>query len=148
MGRRRRDRSAAWFRRPECASADGAQGAAVLRTRLRFSWTAWRHREAVVVRWRWALSVCQASGARPIHLATSDRRHRLSESCAVVDALGRHRLAPSAEDLGAADRSVSYTRDSPVFMRLLLMHSDRSYGILRSWFLLPCPTLMGSILKR
>jgi hypothetical protein len=57
-------------------------------------------------------------------------------------------LAPSAEDLDAADRSVSYMRDSPVFMHLLLMHSDRSYGILRSWFLLPCPTSMGSILKR
>ena len=38
-------------------------------------------------------------------------------------------MAPSAENLDAADRSVSYTCDSPVFMRFLLMHFDLSYGI-------------------
>jgi hypothetical protein len=60
----------------------------------------------------------------------------LPDSRAVIDALGRHRLAPSAEDLGAADRGLSYTRDSPVFMLLLLMHSDLSYGILHLWMVL------------
>ena len=83
-----------------------------------------------------------------IHLAAGYRRDRLSESRAVVDASGRHRLAQAAENLGAADRGLSYTRDSPVFMRLLLMHSDLSYGILHLWMPLSCRISIHLMWKR
>jgi transposase len=64
-----------------------------------------------------------------------------------LDAHGRHRLAQTAEDLDAPDRSVSYARDSPVFMRLLWIFCHRSHGILRSWLPPLFPTSMGSISK-
>ena len=148
MDRRRRDRHAARLPRSQCSSADGASATTVLRSRLRFSWTSRRHRQAVVVRRRRSLFVCQASGARTIHLAASYRRHRLFDSRAVIDVTRRHRLAKAAEDLGATDRSVSYTRDSPVFMRLLLMFSTSFHGILRSWLLLSCQISISSTSKR
>ena len=78
------------------------------------------------------MSVCQASGARPIHLAAGYGRCRLSDACAVVDAARRHRLASSAEDLDAGDCGLIETRDSPVFMRLLWMIFIVFYGILPS----------------
>jgi hypothetical protein len=37
--------------------------------------------------------------------------------------------------------------DSPVFMRVLLLHSDRIDGILIAWFPLRCLTSMGLILR-
>jgi len=56
----------------------------------------------------------------------------LSDACAVVDAVGGHRLAQAAEDLDAGDCSLIDTRDSPLFIGFLWMISFSPYGILRS----------------
>src|SRR5271170_2151302 len=125
-----RDRHASWLRWPECAGADGAQRATVLRTCLRFSRTPRRHREAFVVGRRWAMSICQAFGARTIHLAAGYGRNCLSVACAAFDVTRRHRLAPSAEDLDAGDRGLSNKCDSPLFMRVLQLFSTYFHGIL------------------
>ena len=55
------------------------------------------------------------------------------------------RLAPAAEDLDSGDRGVIDMRDSPLFMHLLLMHSDFVDGILCPWMPLSCRILMASI---
>src|ERR1700735_82596 len=108
-----------------------------------FPWPQRVHREAFVVGWRWLVSVCQAPGARAIHLAASYGRNCLSDACAVVDAARRHRLAASAEDVDAGDRGLIDMRDSPLSMHLLLMHCDLIDGILCPWMPLSCRILMG-----
>jgi hypothetical protein len=55
------------------------------------------------------------------HLAAGQGWHGLFDKGAVVDAVGRDRLAAAAEDLDAGDRGLVDKRDSPVFMRLLWM---------------------------
>jgi len=141
----RRDRHASWIRWPECEGADRARTATVLWTCVRFPRSQGRHRQASVVGRRRPVLVCQASGTRTIHLAASHRRNGLSDACAVIDAPRRHRLAPAAEDLDAGDRGVIDMRDSPLFMYLLLMHSDLFDGILCAWIPLRCRILTGSI---
>jgi hypothetical protein len=47
------------------------------------------------------LSFRQAFGERSFYLAAGYRRNCLSDACAVVDAIGRHRLASAEEDLDA-----------------------------------------------
>jgi hypothetical protein len=74
-------------------------------------------------------------------------RHGLADAGSALDAHGRHRLAQTAEDLDAPNRSVSYARDSPVFMRLLWIFCHRSHGILRPWLPPLFPTSIGSISK-
>ncbi len=118
MARCRSDRSAARFQRSECAGADGAGAAAVLRPRVCFSRTQGRHDQASLVRWRRPLPVCQAIGARPIHLAAGYGRHCLPDPCAAFDAARRHRLAQAGEDLDAGDRGLIDQRDSSVFMQI------------------------------
>ena len=59
------------------------------------------------------------------------RHVRPKFACAVVDAVGRHRLAPTAEDLDAGDCGVSNKSYSSLFMRLLWMISTLFYGILQ-----------------
>ena len=65
-------------------------------------------------------------------MAAGYRRDCLSDACAVVDAVGRHRLAQAAEDLDAGDCGVSNKSYSPVFMRVLWMISTLFRGILPS----------------
>src|SRR5580658_55139 len=93
------------------------------------------------------MSVCEASGARTINLASGHGRNCLPDACAAFDVTRRHRLAPAAEDLDAGDRSLIDTCDSPLFMRLLLMHSDSIGGILCAWIPLRCRISTGSIEK-
>ena len=52
-----------------------------------------RSDQAVVVGWRRTLSIRQASGTRPFHLAAGRRGRGIVEPRATVDAIGRHRLA-------------------------------------------------------
>ena len=69
----------------------------------------------------------------------------MPDACAAFDATGRHRLAQTAEDLDATGRGLIDTRDSPLFMRLLWMHSDVIDGILCAWMQLSCRILTDSI---
>ena len=48
-----------------------------------------RHRKTSVVGRRWSVPVCQAAGARPIHLAEGRERHGAPQPRTVVDASGR-----------------------------------------------------------
>src|ERR1700738_1020884 len=75
--------------------ADCFATAALLRTCVRVSRAQRRYRKALVVGRRWSVPVCQATGARPIHLAEGRERNGSPESCTALDAFGRHRLAES-----------------------------------------------------
>ncbi len=94
------------------------------------------------------MSVCQAAGARTIHLAAGYGGNCLSVACAAFDASGRHRLAPATEDLDAADGGVSDKCDSPVFMRVLCMFSTHLHGILRAWIAHRSPISIRLMWKR
>jgi hypothetical protein len=94
------------------------------------------------------VSVCEALGKGPLHLATGNRRHRLSIPCPAFDVARRHRLAQASEDVDATDRRMSNDEDSPVFMRVLLPHSDVIDGILEPCFPLRCLISMGLIPRR
>jgi len=106
MDRRRGDRYAARFRWLERAGSDRARATAVLRTCLRFPRPQRGYRQALVVGRRWPVLVCQASGARAIHLAAGYGRNRLSDARAAFDAARRHRLAQAGEDLDAGGRGL------------------------------------------
>src|SRR5260370_5327655 len=116
LDRRRCYRHAPWLSGPECAGADCARTATILRPCVCVSRAARRHDQDFMVRWRWLVSVREALGTWALHLAASHRRHGLADAGPALDAHGMHRLAQTAEDLDAADRSVSYARDSTVFM--------------------------------
>lgn len=49
--------------------------------------------------------------------------------------------------MDASDRRVSDHEDSPVFMRLFLLHLDEIDGILIACYLLRCQISMGLILR-
>src|SRR5260370_11990333 len=100
-----------------------------------------------MVRWGGLMVGWGGVGTWPLDLGASPRRRGLADAGSAPDAHGRHRLAQTAEDLDAPDRSVSYARDSPVFMRLLWIFCHRSHGILRSWLPPLFPTSIGSISK-
>ena len=51
---------------------------------------AWRFDQAAVVRWRWSVSFSEEIRARTLHLATGNERHGVIDTCAVIDASGRH----------------------------------------------------------
>ncbi len=78
------------------------------------------------------MPICQASGARTIHLAAGHGRNRLPDACTVVDVTRRHRLAQATENLDAGDCCVSDKSYSSLFMRVLWMISILFHGILRS----------------
>ena len=46
--------------------------------------------KAVVVRWRWPVSVREATGARPLRVAQGRQRYGFTNPGAVVDVIGRH----------------------------------------------------------
>ena len=73
----------------------------------------------------------QAFREGEVYLAAGYGGNRLSEPCATVDAFGRHRLAPAAEDLDPCACRVSDKYDSPVFMRVSYQFSSYLHGILR-----------------
>ena len=85
---------------------------------------------------------------RSLHLATGHGRHCLSVPRSALDAARRDRLAQTAAHLDTADRRMSNDEDSPMFMRVLLMHSHQIDGILLPCFPLRCLISMGSILRR
>jgi IS66 Orf2 like protein len=60
-----------------------------------------RSGQTVVMGWRWAVSVCQASGARAIRLATGCGGCGGAEPGAIVDVAGGDRLANAAANLAA-----------------------------------------------
>ena len=94
------------------------------------------------------MSFCEAFGKGPLHLATGDRRHCLSVPRTAFDAARRHRLAQTAADVDTGDRRMSNDEDSPVFMRVLLLHSDDIDGILIACFPPLFLISMGSIPRR
>ena len=63
------------------------------------------------------MSVREAFREGPIYLAAGYGRHCLPISRAAFDAARRHRLAKTAENMDASDRSMSDDAGSPVFMR-------------------------------
>jgi transposase len=63
----------------------------------------------------------------------------------LFDATRGHRLAEATEDVDTRDRRMSYDHDSPVFIRVLLLHSGEIDGIIIACFLLLFPIWMGSI---
>src|SRR5665213_2554399 len=143
MDRRRRDRYAPRLSGAECAGADGARTATLFRPCVCVSRAARRYHQASVVRWRWPVPVRQAIRTWALHLATGYRRHGLADAGAALDAHGRHRLAQAAENLDAADGSISDTRDSPVSMRLLWIFPLYFCAILLALLLLLCRTLVN-----
>ena len=44
---------------------------------------------------------------RTLHLAAGNERNSVIDACAAIDALGRHRLASTAEDVGATGGRMS-----------------------------------------
>jgi hypothetical protein len=94
------------------------------------------------------MSVREAPGEGPLHLAAGNGRDRLSVPRPALDAARRHRLAQTAADLDTTDRRMSNDEDSSVFMLVLLMHSYQIDGILLPCFPLRCLISMGSILRR
>src|SRR5271154_7176812 len=76
-----------WTQRP---GADRIAATALLRTRVHISRAQRRYRKTAVVGWRRSVSVCQAAGTRPIHLAEGREWHRATESRAAFDAARRH----------------------------------------------------------
>ena len=71
----------------------------------------------------------------------------MSVTRSAFDAARGDRLAKAAEDLDARDSCMSNDEDSPVFMRVFLLHSDEIDGILIAWFPLRCQISMGLILR-
>ena len=63
--------------------------------------------QSAMVGWRWTLSLCQASRAWPLHLATSSRRIDSPIGGSTVDAPGRHRLASAEPHLATGTSSVN-----------------------------------------
>src|SRR5262249_28248997 len=83
------------------ASARRSRGGSVLGSRVLLSRPPRRSGQAVVVGWRRTVSVCQASGARAIRLATGRGGGGSAEPGAIVDAVGGDRLANAAANLAA-----------------------------------------------
>src|SRR4029077_15828538 len=65
----------------------------VLGSRFLLSWTPRRPDQAVVGGWRWAGPVRQAAGAGALCVAARRRGRRGADADAIVDAVGRDRLA-------------------------------------------------------
>jgi transposase len=59
------------------------------RSHVCVSRTARRPDQGIMVRWRWAMFVRQAAGARTIRVAASDERHGGPDASAAIDAAGR-----------------------------------------------------------
>jgi hypothetical protein len=76
------------------------------------------------------MSFCEAFGEGPFHLATGDWRYSLSIARPAFDAARGHRLAEAAEDVDTRDRRMSDDEVSPVFIGVLLLHSDEIDGII------------------
>src|SRR6266404_3731788 len=95
LDRGRRDRPSTGFHRIECRCANRLEREPILRACLRFPWPAGRSHQTVVVGWRRIMSVCKASGAWTLHLAEGGKWNRFAHPSPVIDAAGRHRLAPS-----------------------------------------------------
>ncbi len=107
LDRSRSDRSATWFHRAEWDGADGAGAESVFRSRVCFSWTAGRSDQAVMVGWRWSMSVREKIGARPLPLAASNQWNCGADTCPTIHVAGRDRLATSGAQLRSTDRRVS-----------------------------------------
>src|SRR6266496_411913 len=125
------DRHAAWLHWAERTGADGAGAGAALRSRLCFPWPSRRSHQASVVRRRRAVLVSQAAGTRTLHLAEGREWLGLVDTCAVVDAAGRHRLATPSSNRRITDGDLTTrVRYVQLFMRLWT-HTSRVRGILR-----------------
>src|SRR5215468_1373300 len=83
-------RSAARFHRTECPGADQVGTESTLGPSLHLSRPPRRSGETDLVRWGWAMSVCEAIRTGAFCLAASHGRKRFSEPRAVVDAVRRH----------------------------------------------------------
>src|ERR1700690_2288766 len=81
---RRRHRSAARLHRAERGGANGVGKRAVLGACVRLPRPTRRSDQAVVVGWRWTLSIRQAFGTRPFHLAAGRRGRGMLEPRATV----------------------------------------------------------------
>ncbi len=77
---------ASWFPGTDDSDRDGVGTGTLFWTRVRLSRQAWRSDQAVVVGWRRTMSVPEAIGARPLHLAAGNERHSCSYTSAVIDA--------------------------------------------------------------
>src|SRR5262245_49372566 len=101
LDRGRSNRSAARIHGSERAGTNGSQRESVLGACIRFPWSSWRFDQDAVVGWRWAVPVCEAVGEGPVYLAKSGKRYSRSDASAIVDAVGRDRLASSDKDTHA-----------------------------------------------
>jgi hypothetical protein len=68
------------------------------------------------------MSFREAFGEGSLHLAAGDRRHCLLVSRPAFDVARRHRLAQAREDVDAGVGRMSDEDDSPLFIRVLLLH--------------------------
>ena len=62
----------------------------IIRTRVCVPWPAWRFDQSAMVRWRWAMSIFETTGAWAFRVATSQQRERGLDAGTVVDVAGRH----------------------------------------------------------
>src|SRR5208283_3231834 len=132
-----RDRLAAGLHRAERVGTNEAGAESVLRARVCVSWAARRFDQSALVRWRWFLFVREAAGTRALRVATSHEWHGFSDAGAVIDAAGRHRLATTGANLGAAVVGVTHKilsttffaraqMETRAFMRYSAHGSDRA----------------------
>ena len=120
--------SAAGLSRTHDAGRNSVGAGAVFGTCLCVPRQARRSDQAVVVRRRWVVFIPEEAGARALHLAASHERHRSSDEGAVIDAFGRHRLAPATKNMGTTVGRMSH--------RMLICHCYISVAYSVRWLML------------